>query len=148
MPLPAGRGPDDSGPIFTDPSGQRRRLMRLLGAAGSIFLVGALILVGLGLFGGPNNPLSVFGSPPSGKGHSGAGGQPGRSGQSASGQQAPGASASGASGPRSSPSASASAQPTSLSTSPAPTNRAGKTPPGQTSSPSARPRPSPSSHGP
>src|SRR6266704_2249573 len=138
LPPPARRGLADSGPIFTDLSGQRRRLMRLLGAAGSIFLLGALILAGLGLFGGP----------PSQQGNSGAGGQPGRSGQGAPGGSPGSRTPSPAPRPSGSGSASPSAQPTSVSASPAPTNRAGKTPPGQTNSPSPRPHPSPSSHGP
>src|SRR5258708_39573454 len=63
MPPTGGVSGDESGPVFADPSGQRRRLMRLLGAGSSVLLVGALILAGIGLFGGPNTPLSVFGAP-------------------------------------------------------------------------------------
>ncbi|HEX9035150.1 MAG TPA: hypothetical protein VF834_25190 [Streptosporangiaceae bacterium] len=60
----AGTAPLTPVPVFTDPSGQRRRLMRLIGAGASVFLVGVLILVGIGLFGGPSSRLSVFGPQP------------------------------------------------------------------------------------
>src|SRR5260370_6902060 len=63
MPRSSGADEHETAPVFADPSGQRRRLMRLLGAGASVLLVGALILVGIGLFGGPNTPFSVFGAP-------------------------------------------------------------------------------------
>jgi len=87
MPPSGGTGEHETGPVFADPSGQRRRLMRLVGAGVSVLLVGALILAGIGLFGGPNTPLSVFGA----HGQSGTGGAGKQSGaHSAPGRPAPG----------------------------------------------------------
>lgn len=119
--------------------------MRLLGAAGSVILLGALILVGIGLFGGPDTPFSVFGAP-----HAHSQGNPGdsksrlHSGRSTPGQPGSGPSSSRSPSPRPrlSGSRSPSGTPTSASTSPAPTNSAGKTPPGQTKSPPPHPSPS------
>src|SRR5215472_14336204 len=128
----------DSGPIFSDPSGQRRRLMKAAGVAGSLLLVGALVLVGLSLFGGPNTPLSVFVKPPSPAGRSGHE-SPGHAG-SVSGTSAPRA-RSESPAPRPSPSGKGTGQ----SASPTPTNPAGKTPQGHRRSPSRHPHPSPSS---
>lgn len=142
--LPGRRGHADSGPIFTDPSGQRRRLLRIVGVAGSMFLVSALVLVGLGLFGGPNTPLSVFGPRPH-PSHSGAAG---RDGKGEPGRDRPGSSANRTpSARRSSHSRTASATPTASSSkpSPTPTNKGGKTPRGHTRSPDPHPHPSPSS---
>jgi len=59
--------------------------MRLLGAGSSVLLVGALILAGIGLFGGPNTPLSVFGA----HGQSGTGGGKQSGAHSAPGRPAP-----------------------------------------------------------
>ena len=137
-----------TGPIFTDPSGQRRRLMAMLGAAGSILLVAALVLAGIGLFGGPDTPFSVFGAPKiADQGKHGAG-QPGGQGHHAGGSGSPGAGGSSAPSGSGSPSPSGSAAPSptgSPSSAPTPTNKAGRTPPGQVRSP--RPHPSPTSHG-
>jgi hypothetical protein len=44
-------------PVFTDPSGQRRRLVRLVGACVSVLCVGALIVVAIALVGGPSSPI-------------------------------------------------------------------------------------------
>jgi hypothetical protein len=120
--------------------------MRLLGAGASVLLVGALILAGIGLFGGPDTPFSVFRAPIASR-HD----DPGTTGHSASGQHGPGA-AGGSQPPGSptspgrSPSPSHSAAPSSPapSTSPAPTNSAGKTPPGLRRT--KKPHPSPSPH--
>jgi hypothetical protein len=60
--------------VFADPSGHRRRLMRVFGAAASVLLVGALIVAGIGVFGGPNTPFSVF----SAHGRDQGGGDPGK----------------------------------------------------------------------
>ncbi|HKR71952.1 MAG TPA: hypothetical protein VJT16_24175, partial [Streptosporangiaceae bacterium] len=57
------QGWHETGPVFADPTGHRRRLMRVLGAAASVFLIGALVIAGVGLFGGPDTPFSVFGAP-------------------------------------------------------------------------------------
>ncbi|HEX5189781.1 MAG TPA: hypothetical protein VFW16_09585 [Streptosporangiaceae bacterium] len=151
-PPPSWPGEDrthQTGPVFADPSGQRRRLMRVIGAAASMALVGALVLAGVGLFGGPDTPFSVFGAPAKpthGPGAAGPRGSGGRAPGSASG--VPGApSAPARSGkPSPSPSTSQDHSPTPTPTSsPTPTNKAGRTPPGQGRS--KRPRPSPSSHG-
>jgi len=148
--------PDETGPIFADPSGQRRRLMRMAGAGGSVLLVGALILVGIGLFGGPNTPLSVFGAPVA-HGRSGTGGAGKQSGaHSAPGRPTPGAgSSSSRPGQHTSPTLSGSPSPShsaapsptaSPSSSPTPTSTASMTPPGHTKTPHPHPSPS-SSHG-
>lgn len=143
--LPRSRraGRHETGPVFADPSGQRRRLLRVFGAAASALLVGALIVAGIGLFGGPDTPFSVF----SAHGHGDQGGSdPGKKSDQGGypGTSAPGAGSTshGASRSRSStPSPTA-----SPSSSPSPTNGAGKTPPGR--SRSRRPHPSPSPHSP
>jgi hypothetical protein len=143
----------ETGPVFADPSGQRRRLMRVFGAAASIVLVGALVMAGIGLFGGPNTPFSVFGAPASGDhGHQGTTGQ-GASGGPASASSLPagapgsGPAHSGSRSPSPSPSASRDQSPAPTpSISPTPTNKAGKTPPGQSRSKQPHPSPS-SSHG-
>jgi hypothetical protein len=155
MPGPARYERDETGPVFADPSGQRRRLMRMMGAGGSVLLVGALILVGISLFGGPDTPFSVFGAPIAQRqGQPGTGGAGKQSGPSAPGRPAPGSGSSSsrpgqhASPTRSgapSPSRSAPTSPTA-SPSSTPTNGAGKTPPGRTKPPQPHPSPS-SSHG-
>src|SRR5262249_50149446 len=96
--------------------------MRVLGAAASVFLVGALVIAGGGLFGGPDTPFSVFGAP------AGNGGDQ----QASHGRKdpAPGASSVPAAG-SAKPSASADHSPSRRpGASPTPTNKAGKTPPG------------------
>jgi hypothetical protein len=119
--------------------------MRVLGAGASVLLVGALILAGIGLFGGPDTPFSVFRAPIANRGQ---GGPDGGAGHSASGQRVPGA-ADGSQPPGSptspaSPSHSAAPSSPAPSTSATPTNSAGKTPPGL--SRSRKPHPSPSPH--
>lgn len=138
---PARHARADGRPVFTDPSGQRRRLMRLAGAAGSVVLVGALVLVGIGLTGGPDTPFSMFSAPHEhGQTHrsrSSGHGTPGR-------HLPPSAVPSPSSDPSARPRPSASASPTtSPGPSPVPTNKAGKTPPGLSHSPHSHP----SSHG-
>jgi hypothetical protein len=133
-------GGDNTGPVFADSTGQRRRLMRMLGAGGSVLLLGAVILVGIGLSGGPDTPFTVFGAPAT---HRHADGRP-----------APGSASSPPTGTPITPARSRAPSPTksadpspapSPTSSPAPTNRAGKTPPGH--SRSQNPHPSPSWHG-
>src|SRR5260370_19495741 len=153
MPRSSGADEHETAPVFADPSGQRRRLMRMLGAGASILLVGALILVGIGLFGGPNTPFSVFGAHGARRpGDPGTARDHGRAGHRASGRHAPGtpggASAPGSTtSPAPSPSKSAgrSSPAPSPSASPTPTNKAGRTPPGRNRS--KKPHPSPSPHG-
>ncbi|MDR2984827.1 MAG: hypothetical protein LBV34_08295 [Nocardiopsaceae bacterium] len=138
---PAGRGWYETGPIFADPTGQRRRLLRVVGAAASVLLVGALIVAGIGLFGGPNTPFSVFGAPPAnGKGHPGGDGDRAPASGAASN---PGPSRSATPSPSGSGSHSRSPR---ASRSPSQTNKAGNTPPGL--SRSKKPHPSPSPHSP
>jgi hypothetical protein len=140
----------ETGPVFADPSGHRRKLMRVFGAAASVVLVGALIIAGIGLFGGPNTPFSVFGAPAAkDHGHRGAtgtgtGNAPGSSSRSPTDAPSGSASRSGKPSPSPSPSTSRhrSATPTPTS-SPSPTNPAGKTPPGQDRSKTPHPSPSP-----
>jgi hypothetical protein len=138
----------ETGPVFADPSGQRRKLMRVFGAAASVVLVGALIIAGIGLFGGPNTPFSVFGAPAAtDHGHQGTTGRGNGTapGSSSRPPDAPSSSApAGSSKPSPSPSTSRRRSPTPTpSSSPSPTNKAGKTPPGQGRS--KTPHPSPSS---
>ena len=155
-----GSGPDadrPAVPVFTDPTGHRQRLIRRIGVSASIFLVGALILVAAGLFGGPRTPFSLWGAPRSpahgqpGAGPSGA--RPGRHagpGATAPGStapsQRPGSSRHPSPSPSSAPSPSPAPTPTpgpTSSGSPAPTNPAGHTPPGRNHSKKPHPTKSP-----
>lgn len=138
-------------PVFTDPSGQRRRRMRRVGVAASIFLIGALILVGIGMFGGPRTPFSLWA--PQSQGHTQAGPSVRHrqhAGSGAPGHTAPWQASAPSPGPDHSPTPSpapGSASPTSSpSDSPSPTNPAGHTPPGRNHS--KKPHPSKSPHGP
>lgn len=143
LPRPARHPRADRRPVFTDPSGQRRRLMRLAGAAGSVILVGALVLVGIGLTGGPDTPFSLFSAPHvHGHGHRSRSSGHGTPGRHLPRPAVPSSSSDPSARLR--PSASASPTP-SPSPSPVPTNKAGKTPPGLSHSP--HPHPHPSSHG-
>ncbi|HET9898212.1 MAG TPA: hypothetical protein VFQ44_25055 [Streptosporangiaceae bacterium] len=143
----------EAAPVFADASGQRRRLMRVLGAVASVLMVGALIMAASGLFGGPDTPFSVFGSPSAQRhdqhgasGHSGKGGGTAPGSATRSGLVSPSGSAPSPSGSASpSPSASGRSPAPTQSISPVPTNKAGRTPPGL--SRTKRPHPSPSSHG-
>ncbi len=144
----ARHGRTDASPVFTDPSGQRRRLMRLAGAGGSVVLVGALVLVGIGLTGGPDTPFSVFSAPHRhSQEHRSRSSRHGTAGRQRPGSAVPSSSPDPPASPQPSPSASPSSPAagpsptTSPGTSPAPTNKAGKTPPGR--SHSAHPHPSP-----
>jgi len=144
-------------PVFADPSGRRRRKMRLLGIGAGLAIVGSLVLITVGLAGGPQAPFISWALPhhpggaagqrPSG-GHSGSG----QARSAAAGAAAPSPSASPqpspSADPRPSPQPSASSSPspgTSTAT-PSPTNPAGRTPPGQTKTPT--PNPHKSTHGP
>jgi len=126
-----------AGPVFADPSGRRRRALRVLGAAAGLIIVVSLALITLGLAGGPQAPFISWahphrgGAPPVGR-HPGqaspSAAVPVQPSPSADPQSSPSASPS----PLPSPSASPSESPTET---PAPTNPAGNTPPGRTKSP-------------
>jgi|SRR6185437_14797372 hypothetical protein len=135
----------ETGPVFADPSGQRRKLMRVFGAAASVVLVGALIMAGIGLFGGPETPFSVFGAPPApARGHHGpAGSAPGSSrSMQPNAPSGSGPAHSGQPSPTPTPSRSRHSPSPTPTSSPAPTNKAGRTPPGQGRSKSPHPSPS------
>jgi hypothetical protein len=151
-PSGAGRAADETAvPVFTDPSGQRRRKLRRVGIAASVLLVGALILVVTGLIGGPGTPFSLWGAPKSAAHGSAAPGLAGSSGGN-HGRGAPpprliGPTAS-AQVPHPSPAASPTpshAPSATPSGSPSSTNPAGRTPPGRTRS--KKPHPTKSPHG-
>jgi hypothetical protein len=123
-------------PVFADPSGRRRRLLRLLGAAAGLIIAVSLALITVGLAGGPQAPFISWAHP-----HRGA--APTVSKNPGDGSPPPPSAAvpvqpSPSADPQPSPSPSASPGPTpseSPTATPAPTNPAGKTPPGQTKSP-------------
>jgi hypothetical protein len=124
-------------PVFADPSGRRRRLLRLLGAAAGLIIAISLALITVGLAGGPQAPFISWAHPhrgaaPTASKHPGQSSPPAvvpvQPSPSADPQPSPSASPS----PSSSPSASPSESPTAT---PAPTNPAGNTPPGRAKSP-------------
>jgi len=128
-------------PVFTDPSGQRRRMVRVIGAIVSVLCVGALVVLAIALAGGGSSPIGSLWAQnpahqrahggPAGHGHGGAG--PGGARQvQPSGQVPPGS--------QSSPSATRRVT-ASPSPSPSPT-KTRKTPPGRYHSKTPRPRPS------
>jgi hypothetical protein len=122
--------------VFADPSGRRRRALRVLGAAAGLIIVIALALVTVGLAGGPQAPFISWAHPHRGAAPT-ASKHPGQVSPSAPPAVVP-AQPSPSADPQPSPSASPSPSPSpseSPTTSPAPTNPAGKTPPGQTKSP-------------
>jgi hypothetical protein len=122
--------------VFADPSGRRRRALRVLGAAAGLIIVIALALITVGLAGGPQAPFISWAHPHRGAAPT-AGKHPGQVSPSAPPAAVP-AQPSPSADPQPSPSASPSpsAPPSeSPTTSPAPTNPAGKTPPGRTKSP-------------
>ena len=147
--------------VFADPSGRRRRRLRLLGIGAGAVISAALALIIAGLAGGPKAPFISWALP-----HHAAGtppGQhPGAAGQQGAGQARSSAPPAGApspsAGPQPSPSAdrlpsprpSASSSPSPGTSTPAPTttpspaNPAGRTPPGHTRTPN----PHKSTHGP
>lgn len=135
----------ESGPVFADASGRRRRFMLYAGFGAAAALAVCLGAVVVAMAGGPRAPFTQWAGPQppvsASAGHSsrsGAGGP--AAAQNPAGGTA-GAATPAAGGPPSataSPSAGASptaARSASASTSPAPTNPAGKTPPGLTKSP-------------
>jgi len=143
------RPPTRSRPVFTDPSGRRVRRMRLIGACAGGALVAFLIVMLVGLLGGPGASFIPW------AGHNGGGSADAVTGRARS--AGPGSTpampakpvSSGRSGATRggspSPSASPPASPTAApSPSPAVTNRAGKKPPGLNRTPT----PSPPTHGP
>lgn len=108
--------------MFADPSGRRHRIMRRLGvlaASGLVVCLGAIVVA---MAGGPKAPLTSWAAPhnqQSGTFHDGAG-RDARAPRPSAQASAPGSAARG-----------------SKSASPAPTNRAGRTPPGQTRPPNS-----------
>jgi ABC transporter len=153
-----------SSPVFADPSGRRRRKMRLLGVGAGLAIAAALALITVGLAGGPKAPFISWelprqagaqsGQHPATAGHT-AVGQAGSSAPSAvapAGTRSPSPSAdpqpspSADRQPSPSPSASSSPSPSTSTATPTPTNPAGKTPPGQTRT--STPNPHKSTHGP
>jgi hypothetical protein len=124
--------------VFADPSGRRRRALRVLGAAAGLIIVIALALITVGLAGGPQAPFISWDPP-----HRGAAptasrhpGQVSPSAPPAAVPAQPSPSADPQPSPTASPSPSPSAPPSeSPTTSPAPTNPAGSTPPGRAKSP-------------
>jgi hypothetical protein len=127
-----------SSPVFADPSGRRRRVLRLLGAAAGLIIAVSLALITVGLAGGPQAPFISWAHPHRGAGpSSGPHPGPGQVSPSAPSAAIP-VQPSPSADPQPSPSPSASSAPTpseSPTATPAPTNPAGKTPPGQTNSP-------------
>jgi len=117
--------------------------MRLAAACGSVVLVGALALVGIGLTGGPDTPFSLFSAPHrQGQGHRGRSPGHGTAGRQLPGSAVPSSNPDPSARPQPSPSAlpSSPSPTTRPATSPALTNKAGETPPGR--SHSAHPHPS------
>ena len=123
-----------SRPVFADPSGRRRRLMRRAGLALAAALGVCLLAVVVAVAGGPQAPFTHWAAPkPSAAGNgTGAGLPPPHARPGTPSPSVPG-----------SPRPSASRIP-SATASPVPTNPAGRTPSGQTKSPN----PHKSSHGP
>jgi len=143
------RAPARSRPVFTDPSGRRVRRMRLVGMCAGSALVACLIVMAVGLLGGPGASFIPWDGLNGGGSADAAGtGQAGAAGPGSAPATMPAKPvSSGRSGVTrggsSSPSASPSAAP---SPSPAVTNRAGKKPPGRNRTP--MPPSSAPSHGP
>jgi YVTN family beta-propeller protein len=149
----------ESGPVFADSSGRRRRVLRFAGLGAAAVLAVCLGAVVVAMTGGPQAPFThwavqqpaqaaptgrasqqaVGGSPSAGRsngavpgsagGQNPAGGTPGSTTPGTSHSPAPSTGASPTAGPSVGP---------STGSSPAPTNPAGKTPPGHTKSPNPR----------
>ena len=137
-----------SRPVFTDPSGRRRRAMRQIGLVSVAALAICLGAVVVAMAGGPAAPFTNWAAPraPAAARHDGtpvrapAHGPTGASPSSQPPASAPVPSASAGSAPPAS--GGVTAQPTasgtaaaSATSSPVPTNPAGRTPPGHTKSP-------------
>lgn len=123
-------------PVFADPSGRRRRALRVLGVAAGLIVTAALALITLGLAGGPQAPFISWAHPhrPAAPG---AGRHPGQASPPAPPAGVP-VQPSPSADPQPSPSPSAPPSPApseSPTVTPAPTNPAGKTPPGRAKSP-------------
>jgi hypothetical protein len=138
----------ESGPVFADPSGRRRRVLRYAGRAAVACLAACLGAVFVAMTGGPQAPFTQWAVQPrpatSASGHVSARPAGRASGRATSGpsQNAPAAAPVASAPAPASPSpfqgASPSAQPSvsaTASTSAVPVNPAGKTPPGHTKSP-------------
>jgi len=148
-------------PIFSDPSGRRRRVLRRLGLTAAALLGACLAAILVSMAGGPQAPFTRWADPastavPADASHASQhhsrhttvpSQRSGQVGAPGSTSRPPGTSAAPSASPSSSlPTPSASPTPTpGTDSSPAPTNPAGHTPPGKT-----RPKPSktPTPHGP
>jgi hypothetical protein len=128
----------DGPPVFTDLSGRRLRRVRRFGVGASVALLACLIVMAVGLLGGPRVPVLPWSS-----GNASTSGLPGAAGKarpspaSRAPARLPGRDpASRPSSPTPSPpagparSSSGSASPSAGSPAPVVTNRAGKAPPG------------------
>jgi hypothetical protein len=144
--------PVESTPVFADPSGRRRRVMRRLGVVAAVVLVTCLGAVLVAMAGGPQAPLTTWAAPrhlaPTSR--PGASSAANRAASSRPGAQArpqrslvPGLSPSPSAQVSPKPSPGVTPSPSS-SASVSPTNPSGRTPPGQTKSPN----PHKSSHAP
>ena len=145
----SGSGPADaeSGPVFADPSGRRRRVLRYAGLAAAAVLAACLGAVVVATTGGPQAPFTQWAAQQlpaaSASGHASA--RPADRGTGGPLQDAPvaapGASAPVPSGPSPSPGASPSARPSpsaNATASAVSVNPAGRTPQGHTKSPNPR----------
>lgn len=142
-------------PVFADPSGRRRRVMRRIGFTSAAALAICLAAVVVAIAGGPTAPFTEWAAPQAPAAASHGNGpalrrSPDHGGASLSplGSQSeptpsPAPSASQSVSPTARSSASGSPTTSSSSGSPVPTNPAGRTPPGRTKSP----RPGNGSHG-
>jgi len=144
-----------SKPVFTDPSGRRRRFMRRIGLVSAAALAICLGAVVVAMAGGPAAPFTDWAAPraPAAAPHNGGTTRAPARGTASLPPSSPrpglALSPSASAGSAPPPSGSAAPRPTTSDTavggtsSPVPTNPAGRTPPGHTKSP----RPG-SSHGP
>ena len=133
-------------PVFADVSGRRRRRMRLLGLGAGGAMAAYLVVMAVGLLGGPRASFIPWAGLHAGSSTAVGIGVPGEA-SSAPTQRAPDPSAlpSPSTGPGAPPStaASGSSSPAaSASSSPTVTNRASRTPQGRNRSPSPHPSPS------
>ena len=137
----------ESRPVFVDPTGRRRRVLRRAGMGAVAVLVACLGAVVVALAGGPQAPLTHWAAPgpaapgPPGHGRSGAHHQSGGAGPA---QPDPQAGVLPSAAPSAWPSPSPRPSPSPSASSPVPTNPAGHTPPGLSKSPG--PRKSPHGH--
>jgi hypothetical protein len=133
----------DSRPVFVDPTGRRRRVLRRAGMGAVAVLVTFLGAVVVALAGGPQAPFTHWAAPrpaapaPSGHARSGAHHQNRGAGLPQPDPQAGAL-------PPAAPSARPRPWPSPSASSPVPTNPAGHTPPGLSKSPG--PRKSPHGH--